>query len=341
MRGPSKAAARRIRGDNTMLEALGLSMIASKVYQGMLDHPTYGAAKLADLCGISPAQVHGCLDELSALMLVRASSEHPGQMRAVSPDVGLADMLARQEADLAARQARLAESRVAVTNLIAERADSRATHGERLLGMDAIQGRIEQLAHGMSQECLGVHPGASHRPEDLAAARAADEEPLARGVVMKTLYQDSTRNDPHTTAHAHWLLSRGSEVRTAPVLPQRLVIFDRTHALVPIDPADTRKGALHITEAGIVNALLDLFDQAWATAVPLGAVRPDAPADGLTGTERQLLRLLAGGLTDEAVGQRLGTSSRTVGRHMASIMERLGASSRFEAGLKAAQRGWL
>ncbi|MGW6614033.1 LuxR C-terminal-related transcriptional regulator [Streptomyces erythrochromogenes] len=121
---------------------------------------------------------------------------------------------------------------------------------------------------------------------------------------MKTLNQDTTRNDPHTTAHAHWLLSRGSEVRTAPVLPQRLVIFDRAHALVPIDPADTRKGALHVTE-------------------------------------RELLRLLAGGLTDDGAGQRLGISSRTVSRHMASIMERLGATSRFEAGLKAAQRGWL
>ncbi|MFE5719084.1 LuxR C-terminal-related transcriptional regulator [Streptomyces erythrochromogenes] len=324
-----------------MLEALGLSVLGSRVYQAMLDHSDHGVARLAELCGASPAQVHDCLDELARLMLVRASAEHPGQMRAVSPDVGLTDMLAHQEAELAARQAQLAASRAAVTRLVAERAGSHATHGERLMGMDAIQRRIEQLAHGMSHECLGVHPGASHRPEDLAAARAADEEPLTRGVVMKTLYQDTTRNDPHTTAHAHWLLSRGSEVRTAPVLPQRLVIFDRAHALVPIDPADTRKGALHVTEPGLVTALLDLFDQAWATAVPLGALRSDDPATGLTDTERELLRLLAGGLTDDGAGQRLGISSRTVSRHMASIMERLGATSRFEAGLKAAQRGWL
>jgi DNA-binding NarL/FixJ family response regulator len=30
-----------------------------------------------------------------------------------------------------------------------------------------------------------------------------------------------------------------------------------------------------------------------------------------------------------------------VRRHMASIMERLHASSRFEAGIRAAQKGWL
>ncbi|MET9696808.1 LuxR C-terminal-related transcriptional regulator [Streptomyces sp. NPDC006529] len=324
-----------------MLESLGLGLPASTVYRAMLDHPDLGVTRLAEECGMSPVQVHDCLDELGRLTLVRASSEHPGQMRAVSPEVGLADMLAREEAELAARQADLAVSRAAVTRLVAERAASQAAHGERLLGMDAIQGRIEQLARAMSQECLGVHPGASHRPEDLAAARAADEEPLARGVVMKTLYQDTTRNDPHTTVHSHWLLSHGSEVRTAAVLPQRLVIFDRTHALVPIDPADTRKGALHVTEPGIVSALLGLFEQTWAGAVPLGAVRPDDPRTGLSDTERELLSLLAGGLTDEAAGQRLGISSRTVSRHMASIMERLGAASRFEAGLKAAQRGWL
>jgi DNA-binding NarL/FixJ family response regulator len=54
-----------------------------------------------------------------------------------------------------------------------------------------------------------------------------------------------------------------------------------------------------------------------------------------------LLRLLGSGLTDAAAGQRLGVSSRTVSRLVASIMERLDATSRFEAGIKAAQRGWL
>jgi DNA-binding NarL/FixJ family response regulator len=57
--------------------------------------------------------------------------------------------------------------------------------------------------------------------------------------------------------------------------------------------------------------------------------------------ERELLLPLAKGMTDEAAAKRLGVSLRTVRRQMAALMERLGASSRFEAGLKAAQRGWL
>lgn len=324
-----------------MLETLGLTARAGSVYQAMLDHPGHSAPQLAIECGMTPRQIHDSLEELAQLMLVRASSEHQGRMRAVTPEIGLADMLARQEADLAARQAQLAASRAAVTRLVAERAETRAAHGERLMGMDAIQARLELLMRQATTECLGVHPGATHLPQDLAAGREGNAEAITRGVTVKSLYQDATRNDPHTTAYAQWLVSLGSEVRTAPLLPQRLVIIDRTQALVPIDPTDTRKGALHITEPGILTALNELFEQAWATATPLGATHTNDPATGLTDTERQLLRLLANGHTDDTTGQRLGISSRTVNRHMASIMERLGATSRFEAGIKAAQKGWL
>ncbi|MHA6757881.1 helix-turn-helix transcriptional regulator [Streptacidiphilus sp. PAMC 29251] len=117
--------------------------------------------------------------------------------------------------------------------------------------------------------------------------------------------------------------------------------MDRVQALVPVNPDNSREGALHVTEPGLVTALIQLFDLAWNTAVPLGATRSEDPETGLTDTERQLLQLLGTGLTDDTAGQRLGISTRTVGRHMASVMERLNATSRFEAGIKATQKGWL
>ncbi|WP_328789790.1 helix-turn-helix transcriptional regulator [Streptomyces sp. NBC_00273] len=323
-----------------MLEVLGLTNAAVMVYQVMLDHPGYDLDDIAAHCALTPTQVHEHLDELARLTLVRASAERAGHMRAVSPEIGLADILAVQEAELAARQARLAASRASVTRMVAERAEHRAHHGERLQGMDAIHNRLELMGRDATTEVLSSQPGIQ-RPEDLAASRPADAAALGRGITMRTLYQDTTRNQPHITTYAHWLLSQGSEVRTAPTIPQRMVVVDRTQALVPIDPADTRQGALHVTEPGILAALLDFFEQAWNTAVPLGAARPEDPRTSITTTEREILRLLSTGLTDEAVGQRLGTSSRTVGRHMSSLMERLDASSRFEAGIKAAHRGWL
>ncbi|MCX4801332.1 LuxR C-terminal-related transcriptional regulator [Streptomyces sp. NPDC058682] len=323
-----------------MLQTLGISTVAAAVYQAMLDQPGYGVDQIARECGLTHTQVHNALEDLGQLMLVRASSEHPGQMRAVDPDIGLADIVARQEAELAARQVQLAASRAAVTRMVADRAEQRSAHGERLLGMDAIQNRLERLGRAAHTEIIGVQPGIQN-PDDLNAGRDHDLAALVRGVAMRTLYQDHSRRHTHIVAYGHTLISHGGEVRTAPTIPQRMVIIDRTHALLPIDPTNTRKGALHVTEPGIVTALLELFEQAWNTAVPLGATRPDDPRTGLTDHERELLRLLGTGLTDEAAGQRLGLTDRTIRRQVASIMERLGAASRFEAGIKAAQRGWL
>ncbi|MFD3875442.1 hypothetical protein [Streptomyces sp. NPDC058623] len=116
-----------------MLEVLGLTAAATTVYQAMRDHPGYGLDEIAAHCVMTSGQVHDQLDELSRLTLIRASAERPGHMRAVCPEIGLTDLLAGQEAELAARQARLAASRVALSRMVAERAERHPSHGERLL----------------------------------------------------------------------------------------------------------------------------------------------------------------------------------------------------------------
>jgi DNA-binding CsgD family transcriptional regulator len=63
-------------------------------------------------------------------------------------------------------------------------------------------------------------------------------------------------------------------------------------------------------------------------------------ADGRA-VRREILRLMAAGLTDEAIASRLGISARSARRHIAAIMDALGAVSRFQAGAEAARRGWL
>lgn len=60
-----------------------------------------------------------------------------------------------------------------------------------------------------------------------------------------------------------------------------------------------------------------------------------------TEDELALLRLLARGLTDEVVAQKLGLTGRTLRRRLRSAMDKLDASSRFEAGFKLARSGWL
>ncbi|MGI5530482.1 response regulator transcription factor [Streptomyces syringium] len=55
--------------------------------------------------------------------------------------------------------------------------------------------------------------------------------------------------------------------------------------------------------------------------------------------DHTIVRLLAAGLKDEAIARRLGMSLRTARRHIADIMETLGAESRFQAGMLAARAG--
>ena len=60
-----------------------------------------------------------------------------------------------------------------------------------------------------------------------------------------------------------------------------------------------------------------------------------------TEDELALLRLLAQGFTDEVVAQKLGLTGRTLRRRLRSAMDKLDASSRFEAGYKLALSGWV
>lgn len=52
---------------------------------------------------------------------------------------------------------------------------------------------------------------------------------------------------------------------------------------------------------------------------------------GLSGRELEVLRLVSAGLTDREVGEALGISPRTVGRHVGNILGKLGARNRSEA----------
>lgn len=57
--------------------------------------------------------------------------------------------------------------------------------------------------------------------------------------------------------------------------------------------------------------------------------------------ERRLMALLATGMTDEQAANELGWSRRTLQRRLKSAMEKLGARSRVEAGVRLVRRGWL
>lgn len=66
-----------------------------------------------------------------------------------------------------------------------------------------------------------------------------------------------------------------------------------------------------------------------------------APAEGLTGREREVLRLVGDGATNRLVARRLGISEKTVKNHLSSVFAKLGVTSRSQAVLAAFRLGYL
>lgn len=327
-----------------MLTTLGLDKTAETVYRAMLAHPHDGAAALAGRLGITEEQVMVALDVLSELSLVRPSHDRERGLRAIAPEVGMEVLLARQQAALAAEQERLESSRAAAAQLIAEFADlhpaNRYPMVEQLIGLDEIRDHIARLARTLRSEIMTFAPGGAHRPEDIEASKPHDADLLARGIRMRTVYLNSVRNSQHTLAYVYWLTELGGQVRTAPELSTRMIIFDRTTALIPVSSDDTAAGAVSLTGQGTLAALCALFESVWARSQPL--TQPTSRNEvGLSAQEETVINLLARGLTDAAIAQRLGVSQRTARRLANELMERLGARSRFEFGVRAAQQGWI
>jgi DNA-binding NarL/FixJ family response regulator len=72
-----------------------------------------------------------------------------------------------------------------------------------------------------------------------------------------------------------------------------------------------------------------------------GSQRPAAAASDITPREREILALLARGLSNVAIGQRLYISATTVKFHVGNVMQKLGARRRAEAVYAASKLGLI
>ncbi len=70
------------------------------------------------------------------------------------------------------------------------------------------------------------------------------------------------------------------------------------------------------------------------------ATRPGG-IDDLTPREMEVLRLLAEGLPNRKIGERLSVNERTVKSHVAAILAKLEAANRTEAVMRAIERGLI
>lgn len=96
--------------------------------------------------------------------------------------------------------------------------------------------------------------------------------------------------------------------------------------------------AVYRGESALDPAVTQKVVQQLTSGRPLGA---QATVEALTEREIKVLRLVAKGLTNKAIGQALGISDRTVQGHLANIYGKLNVGSRTEAVTEALKQGWI
>ena len=81
-----------------------------------------------------------------------------------------------------------------------------------------------------------------------------------------------------------------------------------------------------------------MFDQE-----ALAALLAPSAAEGsvLSAREHQVLELVADGLSNKLIAERLGVSEHTAKFHVRSLLDKLGADTRADAVARAARRGLL
>ena len=331
-----------------MLQELGLDARTELVFRLVLEEPGLRLHEIVTRLGQDERQVRAALDRLAELCLLdshhETDSEHAGPVfHAVDPAAGLPYFLSHREAELVKEQRQLEAAREIVSTFAVGGAQEKGRRFDvirRLEGLDAVRERLVELAELARVECLSVLPGAARTPDTLATGRRLGGQALERGVRVRSIYQDSFRNDPKTLRYVNWLGELGAQSRTLPTLPVSMVVVDNEVAVVPLDPDDGRAGALELRSEGAVAVARSLFESLWTSATPVG---PEPPRDtnGLTPQEDELLALQAKGHTDATAARLLGISLRTVRRMNAALATRMNARSRFQAGAEAARRGWI
>ncbi|MFC0861427.1 LuxR C-terminal-related transcriptional regulator [Sphaerimonospora cavernae] len=330
-----------------MLESLGLDAIAENLYRAMLQCPEDDLATIGARLQISDTRLREALDQLHEMSLVRPASGVAAQYRPVHPEVGIGALIERRRLRIQQELHRVEAARSAADELVVDLAMTATERPGRsgirhLEDLAEIREQLGLLSREVRYELMALVPGGGQSEDNRAAARPQDKALLARGVRMRTLYVDSFLACSASVTYAKWLVERGAEVRTTPVLPIRMTIMDRSMAIIPVDPHNSADGALLLTNRGVLTALCELFTLFWRDARALEAHEQRSRDDrGLSQQEAAVLQLLAEGYTDEVIAKRLGVSPRTARRVAAELMARLEARSRFQAGIRAAARGWL
>jgi DNA-binding CsgD family transcriptional regulator len=148
--------------------------------------------------------------------------------------------------------------------------------------------------------------------------------------------------DPNVLEILHARAAGGDDIRLTPGLPFTGAVNDQGLAMIDLgDDGGSPFGIMLDAAAGSarVQAVLEF---GWHLGTPWRpGTTPSSASDLLEPRDRDILRMLAGGVSDAAIARQLGISSRTVERRVRVLLDRLNATTRFQAGALAARQGLI
>ncbi|WP_069812610.1 helix-turn-helix transcriptional regulator [Streptomyces sp. TP-A0874] len=170
----------------------------------------------------------------------------------------------------------------------------------------------------------------------LDAVRGCEAELRGSQRELHAVLPSSALKTPAVVEQVAWQREQGFAVRGSSGLPPGAMLLGVEGALLTVRTGSGR-GYVRVEEAETLSVLAAFADLLWEGGDDLSQAGGELP----TTVELRVLRMLSQGATDRAVAHQLGLSDRTVRRVVAQLTDRLGAQSRFEAGVRAVGRGWI
>lgn len=204
--------------------------------------------------------------------------------------------------------------------------------------VDTVQYMQAARSQARDQLCALLDDSPATRDFLLAVADgdSGPGPPTAIVVVDVNLLQDS-----EVLGALERYAAAGASVSVVPHVPFGAVVADDTFAVIDLTHY-APEGAVSfvVRRSPAISALSALVSTAHRLATPLRPTSDD-PRLPLTSRDQRIMALLATGATDQVIARHLQLSTRTVERRVRTLMDSLGAATRFQAGVLAARRGWL
>ncbi|GHJ99780.1 hypothetical protein SY2F82_15780 [Streptomyces sp. Y2F8-2] len=323
-----------------MLAAIGLDETHESAYRALV---SVGAADVPDLARrlmLGEQDTERALRGLERRGLAAQSSGRPGRWVAAPPGVALGALLTQQRheleraelaAALLAEEYRAAASEPAVHDLV-----------EVVIGASAVTQRFLQLQLGATEEVCALVTG---NPVAVTGTENdAEEQAAGGGVRYRVVVERAVLDRPDGITELTAALGRDEQVRVVETVPTKLVVADRSLAMVPLTSHTSEPAALVVHASGLLELLSGLFESVWRDALPLrlgaSGVTKQGPG-GPDGIDLEVLSLLLAGLTDASVAKQLDLGLRTVQRRVKRLMELTGVTTRLQLGWQAYERGWV